>query len=108
MAEGDETACELVLFSCDSCYVYMVLPPVQGFPCVGGHSAAHPFLGRESVGAAQVPPARSSAGHRAQDWNVEQWLQEVTLRLAEQVCHCLYRPPPPLNPTCDCGVADGS
>ena len=25
MAEGDETACELVLFSCDSCYVYMVL-----------------------------------------------------------------------------------
>ena len=63
---------------------------------------------RERGGAAQVPPARSSAGHRAQDWNVEQWLQEVTLRLAEQVCHCLYRPPPPLNPTCDCGVADGS
>ena len=47
MAEGDETAFELVLFSCDSCYVYMVLPPVQGFPCVGGHSAAQPL---ESVG----------------------------------------------------------
>jgi hypothetical protein len=41
---------------------------------------------KSGCGAAQVPPARSSAGHRAQDWNVEQWLQEVTLRLAEQVC----------------------
>eukprot|EP00959_Pyramimonas_sp_CCMP1952_P211896 4434054-Pyramimonas_sp.AAC.1 len=39
----------------------------------------------------QVPPARTSAGHRAQDWNVEKWLQAVALRIVVQDDDCTVR-----------------
>mmetsp|Transcript_4775 Transcript_4775/g.6433 ORF Transcript_4775/g.6433 Transcript_4775/m.6433 type:complete len:314 (-) Transcript_4775:37-978(-) len=53
--------CELSTFKCSECYVY------------------------------KVPPARTSAGHRAQDWNVDKWLQKVQLRIAEQGDTCTVR-----------------
>ena len=39
------------LFSCRECYVY------------------------------QIPPTSSASGHRANDWNVDKWLKEVTLKV---------------------------
>mmetsp|Transcript_2442 Transcript_2442/g.5012 ORF Transcript_2442/g.5012 Transcript_2442/m.5012 type:complete len:354 (-) Transcript_2442:48-1109(-) len=60
-ASTAEERCELVTLTLPECYVY------------------------------QVPPARTSAGHRAQDWNVEKWLQAVALRIVEQGDDCTVR-----------------
>jgi len=56
--QPDSEACAIVTHTSSPCYVY------------------------------KVPPARSHAGHRAQDWDVEKWLQEVRLRVVEQGDRC--------------------
>lgn len=50
-AEADSLCLELRTFSCENAFAYL------------------------------VPPPRSSAGHRAEDWNVEKWLAKVTCTL---------------------------
>ena len=46
------------LFTCRECYVY------------------------------QIPPTSSASGHRANDWNVDKWLKEVTLKVKSQDVKC--------------------
>jgi hypothetical protein len=46
------------LFSCRECYVY------------------------------QIPPTSSASGHRANDWNVDKWLKEVTLKVKSLDVNC--------------------
>ena len=47
------------LFACRECYVY------------------------------QIPPTSSASGHRANDWNVDKWLKEVSLKVKSEGDHCV-------------------
>ncbi|KAL6536126.1 hypothetical protein OROHE_012970 [Orobanche hederae] len=59
--EEDVEAVELVLFQVSECYVYM------------------------------IPPRKSAASYRADEWNVNKWSWEGTLKVISKGVECIIR-----------------
>ncbi|THU50642.1 hypothetical protein C4D60_Mb06t22430 [Musa balbisiana] len=77
----DEEAVELVLFHANECYVYLI----QFSPIV--------FLVLfDPVGlSAQIPPRKSAASYRADEWNVNKWAWEGVLKVVSKGKECIIR-----------------
>ncbi|KAL5220210.1 hypothetical protein ABZP36_024923 [Zizania latifolia] len=79
MASAAEQApLELVLFQVAECYVYMVRPP---------RSVAASFL----LFPLTIPPRMTAASYRADEWNVNKWAWEGTLKVINQGEECIIR-----------------
>ena len=54
LSEGDVSECESLLWTCKECYVY------------------------------KIPPLKNESGHRANDWNVNEWLWQGALKIVSR------------------------